>query len=193
MTNISGCRITPCSSRGQRVGALGLTLALTVVLSPSPESRARQGVGAHRTEIAGGSRGPSLEEIKLLERECFDEVNKYRTFQGLDPLEFDGEVLVVARAHSRRMADEQFFSHTDGAGKTVRERLEQARIRWRSVGENIASSKGYFNPVAAAIHGWLGSQGHRRNILAPGFRSAAVGAWIGDDGTVYFTQIFMTK
>ena len=168
--------------------------ALTIVLSLSCDSRGRQGVNAPLRETSDASRGgPSLEEIKLMEGDCFNEVNKYRKFQGLEPLELDGELLVVARAYSRRMADEQFFAHTDGAGKSVGERLERAGIRWRSVGENIASSKGYFNPVAAAIHGWLGSPGHLRNIVAPGFKSAAVGVWIDGDGRVYFTQIFITK
>ena len=166
------------------------TLAFIVVLSTAPGAPGRP---SRVTPAREGAAGPSIEEIKRLERDCFDEVNKCRKAHGAAALEYDVELLTVARQYSRRMADEHFFSHTDAEGKSVRERLARAGIRWRSVGENIASSKGYVNPVAVAMHGWLGSPGHRRNILNSGFRLAAVGAWISRDGTVFFTQVFISK
>ena len=52
---------------------------------------------------------------------------------------------------------------------------------------------GYVNPVAASIHGWMDSPGHRANILEPDFRLTAIGAWIREDGTVYFTEIFLKQ
>ena len=170
-----------------------LALSFIVVLSAIPDSPGRNSRVIRAREIRIAHSGASLEEIKHLEQECFAEVNKCRKSHGIAALELDDELLAVAREYSRRMADERFFSHTDGEGKTVRERLARAGIRWRSVGENIASSKGYVNPVAVAMHGWLESPGHRRNILDSGFRLAAVGAWISRDGAVYFTQVFISK
>ncbi len=171
-----------------------VTPALIVVLAAAAASPGRQSGSRSSGEVSAAvSTVSSLDEIKLLERECFDEVNKYRKLHRVAALELDGEVLGLAREYSRKMADERFFSHTDAEGKTVRERLAKAGIRWRYVGENIASSRGYFSPVAAAMHGWLGSPGHLRNILDPRFTSAAVGAWIASDGSVYFTQVFISK
>ena len=51
-----------------------------------------------------------------------------------------------------------------------------ADVRWR--GENLSYSNGYLNPVAASIHGWMESPGHRRNLLDPEYKVTAIGAWI---------------
>lgn len=134
-----------------------------------------------------------LREIESLEQQCLDEVNKVRQARRLRPLTFYEDLLSVAREYSRRMAEQHFFSHDDPEGRSVRERVDEADIRWRIVGENLAYSKGYVNPVAASIHGWMESPGHRRNILDPGYNLTAVGVWITADGTVYFTEIFIKQ
>jgi uncharacterized protein YkwD len=136
---------------------------------------------------------PRIREIESLEQQCLDEVNRVRRARRLATLDFYDDLLPVARQYSRRMAEERFFSHTDPDGHTVRERVDDADIRWRMVGENLAYSNGYINPVAASLHIWMESPGHRRNILDPDFRLTAIGAWIGTDGTVYFTEIFLKQ
>ncbi len=134
-----------------------------------------------------------LREIEALEQQCLDEINQVRRRSGLTRLMFSEDLLSVARAYSRRMAEQHFFSHDDPEGRTVRERVDQADIRWRMIGENLAYSSGYVNPVAASLHGWMESPGHRRNILEPDFNLTAVGVWINSDGTVYFTEIFLRQ
>lgn len=134
-----------------------------------------------------------IREIESLEQQCFDEVNRVRLAGRLQPLDFYEALLSVARGYSRRMAEQHFFSHSDPEGRTVRERVDQADIRWRIVGENLAFSNGYLNPVAASVSGWMESPGHRRNILDPDYNLTAIGAWIAADGTVYFTEIFLKQ
>jgi uncharacterized protein YkwD len=134
-----------------------------------------------------------LYEIEQLERRCFDEVNRQRRARGLFPLQFSNELQALARYYSWRMAEEKFFSHTDPEGRTVKERVSEYGIKWRVLGENLASSNGYVNPVAASLHGWMDSPGHRKNILESVYTQSAIGAWISENGTVYFTQIFLTK
>jgi uncharacterized protein YkwD len=134
-----------------------------------------------------------LSEIESLETQCFNEVNRVRVKVGLEPLEFNESLLRVAREYSRRMAEENFFSHNDPGGSSVRERVSGANIRWRVLGENLSYSRGYINPVAVSMTGWMDSPGHRRNLLDRTFRQTAIGAWISDNGTVYFTEIFMTQ
>lgn len=148
--------------------------------TPENESRAR--VPSHR-----------IREIESLEQQCLDEVNRLRRRSGLSRLTFYEDLLPLARDYSRRMAEQNFFSHNDPDGLTVRERVEGADIKWRMVGENLAYSNGYVNPVAASIHGWMDSPGHRRNILDPEFSLTAIGVWIKPDGTVYFTEIFLKQ
>jgi uncharacterized protein YkwD len=132
-------------------------------------------------------------EIESLEQQCLDEINRVRRRNGLQRLAFYEELLPVAREYSRRMAEQDFFSHNDPEGRTVKERVEDADIRWRMIGENLAYSNGHINPVAASLHGWMESPGHRANILEPGFNLTAIGVWIKSDGTVYFTEIFLKQ
>ncbi|HMG33282.1 MAG TPA: CAP domain-containing protein [Blastocatellia bacterium] len=134
-----------------------------------------------------------LREIETLEHQCLDEVNHVRERSGLKPLDFDEELLDVARDYSRRMAEEHFFSHIDPDGHNVKQRIERASIPWKMVGENLAYSNGYVNPVAASLRGWMDSPGHRANILDRDYSRTAVGVWIGGNGTVYFTEIFLKR
>jgi uncharacterized protein YkwD len=134
-----------------------------------------------------------IREIESLEQQCFDEVNRVRRNRRLPQLNFSEELLPVARGYSRRMAEQHFFSHIDPEGRTVRDRVDEADIKWRIVGENLAYSNGYLNPVAASVSGWMESPGHRRNILEPDYNLTAIGAWISPDGTVYFTEIFIKQ
>lgn len=137
--------------------------------------------------------GHELREIALLEEQCLGEVNRLRRAHGLESLDFDEELLEVARAYSRRMAEEKFFSHADPEGRSVRERVNEAGISWRMVGENLAYSNGYINPVAASLRGWMESAPHKRNLLEASFQQTAIGVWISSKGTVYFTEIFLKR
>jgi uncharacterized protein YkwD len=154
------------------------------------EDRAPRGEDEELKPMIGGRR---LVEIEDLEHRCLDEVNRVREASGLTPFSFSEDLLKIARDYSRRMAEENFFAHTDPDGRTVRQRVDRANIRWRMIGENLAYSNGYTNPVAASMAGWMDSPGHRKNILDPQFRLTAIGAWISPNGTVYFTEIFLTR
>jgi len=134
-----------------------------------------------------------LREIASLEQQCLDEVNQMRAAHRLPPLQFYESLLDVARGYSRRMAEEDFFGHTDPQGRSVRQRVNAAHIPWHLVGENLAYSNGYTNPVAPIMTGWMASPGHRRNILDPKFKQTAIGAWINPKGRVFFTQVFLTR
>jgi uncharacterized protein YkwD len=138
-------------------------------------------------------RDSRLGEVETLEMQCFNEVNRVRVGHGLTPLAFNEALLRVARDYSRRMAEENFFSHNDPDGHTVRERVSEANIRWRMLGENLSYSNGYINPVAVSMTGWMDSPTHRRNLLDRAWRQTAIGAWISNNGTVYFTEIFLTQ
>ena len=160
---------------------------------PTARPRTAAPVPADSPGETSGVSSRRIREIESLEQQCLDEINRVRRHSGLPRLAFYEDLLPVARDYSRRMAEEHFFSHSDPDGKTVRERVDEADIRWRMVGENLAYSNGYVNPVAASLHGWMDSPGHRKNILEPEFGLTAIGVWIKDDGTVYFTEIFLKQ
>ena len=137
--------------------------------------------------------GHTIDEIQELEGTCLEEVNHLRVANNIIAMVADRELLAVARAYSKQMAEQHFFSHIDPQGRDVRQRLEKAGITWRMVGENLSYSNGYINPVATSVRGWMNSPGHRRNILEGRYNDSAIGVWIASDGTIYFTEIFLRK
>ena len=161
--------------------------------APRPRYSEPDPVAPNEDESATPVGTRRFREIESLEQQCLDEVNRVRKRNGLQRLVLLEELLPVAREYSRRMAEDRFFSHNDPEGRSVKERIEEADIKWRMVGENLAYSTGHVNPVAASLHGWMGSPGHRANILEPNFTLTAIGVWIRDDGTVYFTEIFLRQ
>ncbi len=128
------------------------------------------------------------------ERLAFDLINKRRVENGLRPLEWSNEVAMVARTHSQNMAEFKFFGHRGLDNKLVSDRADQMRLgKWRSIGENIAYNRGYKDPVEKAVDNWLNSQSHRHNLLNSDWKESAVGVAVGNDGSYYFTQVFLRK
>lgn len=154
--------------------------------------RAAEASSGHESETPRASLSASS-DIESLEQQCLDEINDIRRVRHLRPLSMLEDLLPVARQYSRRMAEERFFSHTDPEGRSVRERVDEAEIKWRMLGENLAYANGYINPVAASLRGWMESPGHRRNILDPDYSKTAIGVWVSSNGTVYFTEIFLKQ
>ncbi len=185
MVTASGATGPVCAQRSETVDLRGRSPGKSV----SEPSRSRDNSDEKDSKPSANDALPG--EIEALERQCLSEINRLRRAYHLAPLEFYKELLPVARGYSRRMAEEGFFSHTDPEGRGTRERLNVAGIRWSALAENIASERGWVNPVAVSVHGWMDSAGHRGNILNASFNQTAVGAWISENGAVYFTQIFI--
>ncbi|MEP7214499.1 MAG: CAP domain-containing protein [Acidobacteriota bacterium] len=129
-----------------------------------------------------------------LERRIFGMLNEVRAENGLSPLIWDDQVAELARVHSQSMADYKFFSHKDMDGMTVDGRAESYGLTgWRGIGENIATMRGQSDPAAIAVKTWMQSPGHRQNILGGRWNDSAVGIAVANDGTYYFTQVFMLR
>ena len=129
-----------------------------------------------------------------LERQAFVLVNKKREENGLRDLEWNDQLEAVAKLHSGNMAEYRFFSHKGLDNKYVSDRADAAHVGgWRSIGENIAFMRGYSDPVSMAVDLWLDSPAHRRNMMDPNWNESAIGVGVAQDGSVYFTQVFLTR
>jgi len=191
---LAGLLATPLvwTAYSQQIGVPGGRIAKRSA-KPASQYSNGDGYGSSGVETSAPGAGRLLREITDLEHDCFVAVNRERVTRGLGALEESDDILEVARDYSRRMAEEGFFAHQDPEGRTVRERVREAGLSWHVLGENLAFSQGYVNPVAASVSGWMESPTHRKNILEPDFKQGAVGVWINDKGTVYFTEIFLKK
>lgn len=120
---------------------------------------------------------------RRMERLVFELVNEERRARGLEPLEWDERLAEAARSWSSRMAERGSLEHQDAD-----ELLERAH-GLVGVGENIFRGSG---PIpASTVHvGWMRSDGHRANVLRPGFDRLGVGFVCTDDGQVFATQRF---
>jgi uncharacterized protein YkwD len=137
---------------------------------------------------------PSLDEANAIERHAFEQTNQARVENGLAPLAWDSELCRMARAHSERMALQGFFGHETPDGLQLKERAHSSGIlHFRAIGENIAYNKGYDDPGGFAVERWMISSGHRANILYNGFQASAIGSYIAADGSVFLTQVFITR
>ena len=72
-------------------------------------------------------------EIKMLEI-----VNEERVKNGLEPLQADPELTLVARAHSNDMFVKGYFAHESPDGKSPFDRMRQANVQFAFAGENLA-------------------------------------------------------
>ncbi|MCJ8502423.1 CAP domain-containing protein [Desulfatitalea alkaliphila] len=106
------------------------------------------------------------------EQAVLDLVNQERSKHDRLPLAADDRLAASARAHSRDMSDNNYFSHTSQDGRTAGQRITAAGYAWSTYGENIA--KGYRTPETVVL-AWMNSTGHRQNILNQHFCDLGVG------------------
>ena len=137
---------------------------------------------------------PTESEVLDYEKLTFALVNQTRAENGLTPLAWSDEVAKVAKLHSENMVKFKFFSHKGADGKMVDNRADAIGLtRWTLIGENIAYNRGYKNPLETAVQKWMLSPIHRQNILDDRWKEAAIGIAVAEDGTYYFTQVFLKR
>jgi uncharacterized protein YkwD len=115
--------------------------------------------------------------------------NVERANHGLPPLALSRELSRAAQTYAEVLANSDCFQHTCGPVPDMRDRVEQAGYTgWTAMAENIAA--GYRSPEIA-IAAWMGSDGHRANMLNPHYTEIGIGMSMSDGSYgVYWTQNF---
>jgi uncharacterized protein YkwD len=107
--------------------------------------------------------------------------NGIRRQNGLPELTLDPVLAAVAQAQAEDMENRHYFSHDTPEGLTPFQRMQNAGVRYRAAAENIAM--GTAN-AQRAFDMWLGSPGHRRNLLNNIYGRAGLGYsggyWVHD-------------
>lgn len=127
-----------------------------------------------------------LKVDEISETEMFRKVNEERRKRGISELQWDPEVVPVARAHATDMWERGYFGHVSPEGEDVGDRLDKANIKYSFAGENLALA-----PTVQTAHtGLMNSEGHRENILEPRFKKVGIG--VVDNGFYgkMFVQVF---
>jgi uncharacterized protein YkwD len=126
------------------------------------------------------SPAPSVSDT--YESDVLTATNAERTSRSLVALAQQSCVDGFAEAQAQRMASENRMYHQD-LGPVM------AGCGLRMVGENVAYG---FRDGGAVTAGWMGSPGHRANILEPEYRLIGVGAAQSASGVWYAAQVFGT-
>jgi uncharacterized protein YkwD len=80
------------------------------------------------------------------------------------------------------------MSHVGSNGSTMTQRVQGAGyVGWTSLGENVAAG---YPTVTAVMSGWMGSTGHRANLLSTSYQHVGVGRAPSGSGALYWTQNF---
>lgn len=111
--------------------------------------------------------------------DLFTRLNDERAARHLPAMAWDPTLGDYAAAWSANMAAQGFRHSTIGT----------LLGPYNFVGENIAA--GSAGTREGALHdAWMHSDGHRSNILAPGFTHVGVGVYCSPDGSIWLTEDF---
>ena len=98
------------------------------------------------------------------ERDFAHKINKARSGRGLTKLKLDPHLAKVAMVQTRRMIRRNLLHHTPDLGRRV--------THWNSLAENV----GFGQSVTSLHKAFMGSSGHKANILGGKYRYFGVGA-----------------
>lgn len=124
------------------------------------------------TQITSGAQG------------VIQQVNAERAKNGLRALKQDTAMTRAANVRAAEIARK--FSHTRPNGARGMTALAEAGVSYRAAGENIAMGQTSAQQVMSA---WMGSSGHRANILSSRFGRIGVGQAV-INGRTYWVQLF---
>lgn len=115
--------------------------------------------------------------------EVFTLTNAQRTQAGLRPLVSDPALDAAAAEWARHLASTCTFAHSTSQWRSTR----VAASGWIATGENIAAGQ----PDASSVmKAWMGSAGHKANILDSRYTGVGVGFATGSCYRTYWVQVF---
>lgn len=112
----------------------------------------------------------------------FAQTNAQRVKAGLKPLISDAVLDQAAQAWAQQLANTCTFTHSTASWRSSR----VAKAGWSATGENIAA--GY--ATNAVVTAWMGSAGHKANILNSRYTGVGIGYAKGKCYSSYWVQIF---
>lgn len=131
---------------------------------------------------------PSIDNVKTLEQQVIDLVNKQREAHGLSKLTANWEICRVARYKSQDMINKNYFAHQSPTYGSPFTMMQSFGIRFSAAGENIAYGQ---RTPQEVMNEWMNSPGHRANILSAVYTQMGCGVAKTSSGTYYWTQEFI--
>jgi len=164
---------------------------------PQPSATALAGGPAFAHDTGCSGPAPAATNAAW-EQQVIELVNQQRKENGLPPLKQVTSLTDAARWYAKDMVDDDYFgpghdTYDRPGGRLVKVCAWSARIGafytgWNALGENLAYDA---SSPQATVTGWMGSSGHRANILNEDYWETGVGyragasyghCWVQDFG-----------
>lgn len=131
---------------------------------------------------------PTAATVTGWQADMLAQVNAQRAATGAAPVAICGTLTSAAQAHSADQAAHNSMTHVGSDGAKLVDRIARVGYRgWTALGENVAYGYG---DVGSVMGGWMGSAGHRANIVNPAYTHVGFGEAKAANGTPYWTQDF---
>ena len=118
-----------------------------------------------------------------------DLTNVERSRAGVSPLRVENRLMKAAQLQAEQMASLGRMDHvlSDGPYPGPQDRLAAAGYKWRAYAENIAYGQRDPEDVTGS---WMGSKGHRANMLSGSYTEIGTGYAVDNRGRSYYVQVF---
>ena len=154
-----------------------------------------QRIETHISEYINGSMDKLPEQEKEenpqvqgnMAKEVVSLTNAQRKSAGLNALKSSGQLTMLAQLKAEDMAKNGYFSHTSPTYGSAFDMMKAYGVSYKTAGENIAKGQ---KSAQSVINGWMGSSGHRANILNSSYTEIGVGYAQDRNGNTYWVQIF---
>ena len=170
-------------SRSLAASALAGALSLTFAWQPA----------AAATDVALQLPGdPAIGTMIAAEQALLNLTNADRTANGLAPLDFDPDTLVIARQRATSQINAPSLSHYNAAGDLAFvDLMSTANVQYLLAGENLARAYDNDPAVTQRIEtALMRSPLHRKNILEKTFNRVAIGAATDGNGQITFAEVY---
>lgn len=104
--------------------------------------------------------------------------NEARAKNDVPPVKVDADLEQAAQAHTKSMVDRNSMDHQDWV-----EEIQAAGYDGQALGQNVARGP----DAQTVVDAWMGSEGHRENILNAVYDDVGIGC-VDADGTLWWTQ-----
>jgi uncharacterized protein YkwD len=128
------------------------------------------------------------EQVRLV-GEVVRLVNAERLKEGVPPLVADDRLMRAAQEYSGVLGQGECFQHACPPVPELPGRLGNVGyVDYNRIGENIAAG---YKTAEDVVAGWMGSPGHRRNILNPDYQEIGIGVTRSEARyRIYWVQVF---
>ncbi len=128
---------------------------------------------------------PAVRAATQLSQDLLQRLNAERRARGLRALSLDPNLANMALQWSQHMANTRSFTHRNLADASGLPGIG----RYSALGENIAWVEGFQSEAFQLHDGWMKSDGHRANMLQPGFDAVGIGV-VCANGRAWATENF---